>query len=908
MPMLQDARARVAGTAGGLLLIVSTLAIAPTAARAQRTPAPTGLEVTGTTASATVTWKPVEGAGSYSVKRWKQDDLKCCNNSVADLTETTWTDNGPTREGFQPGVYVFEVTAQLKGTSGVAVINWTLPEAPAPAPAPTTARTRAAPPPLSLAPAPAPAPAAAGGVAGGDLGAPLPTATPRGAPPLAVERLPAPAPTGVTVTGTPASATLGWQPVAGVASFVVTRQQANVPAVQQALPPTNTGMYDSGLKPATAYTYTVRAIQADGREGSTDVQFTTPPAVNPSGFTAKQTGDGEVQLSWQPVGGASYYLLIGPGSQAGTKVSGATSYTVTGVAIGLQEWAVASIYEPGAVSTGGAAFSRVPLTVTELLSGWVDLHTHPMINLAFGGKLVHGGVDVGSLLPADATCAHNVRATSMAQALGDDRPSHGGWNLVDFPCGDELRKFIIHTFQEANGVLVTNSPALGFPYFNQWPKWNDITHQKMWFEWIRRARDGGLRVMVALATNNKTLADAVAGPGDFATDDRTSADLQLTEIKAFVGRHNDFMEIALGPADIKRIVQANKIAVVLGVEIDNIGNFNTMPPNLVLPMIPAEIQRLYNAGVRYIFPVHVMDNAFGGTAIYKNDFNRANLREAGHFWNIECADVSDDITHTYTEGSEILRDAGAFVKLGLDPFRRSGPGPVCPHGHRNALGLTPYGVIAIKEMMKRGMIVDIDHMSQKAADATLTIAESFGYPLVSGHTGIRGQAGSDAENSRTPRQLERLSKLHGMFGLGSDGAHSTQWARLYQTAMLDMGYLNPDSAKANYQNGAISFGTDLNGLVKGPQPGGGNRVVYSASFPMSSSISNTGIVKAWNYNTEGVAHYGMLADFVKDVRTAPANGSSGVVGTELVDKHLFRSADYFWHMWQRIELRKGYVP
>ncbi len=271
----------------------------------------------------------------------------------------------------------------------------------------------------------------------------------------------------------------------------------------------------------------------------------------------------------------------------------------------------------------------------------------------------------------------------------------------------------------------------------------------------------------------------------------------------------------------------------------------------------------------------------------------------------------------YTEGSEPLRDAGAFVKLGLDPFRRSGPGPVCPppgqpsksRGHRNALGLTPFGVIALKEMMKRGMIVDIDHMSQKAADSTLTIAESFGYPVVSGHTGIRGQGGADAENSRTPRQIQRLGVLHGMLGLGSDGVHSTQWARSYQQVMIDMGYMNPDTTTGNYQNGAVSFGTDLNGLVKGPMPGGGNRVAYDASFPMSTSGTKT-----WNYNTEGVAHYGMLADCVRDVRTTPSNGFMGpqgvplgVNGATLVDKHLNRSADYFWHMWELIEARKGNV-
>lgn len=800
--------------------------------------------------------------------------------------------------------------------------------------APVSATTPPPVPPAVTSPAPV-APPLLGPAPGAPPVAVQPAPARASVPPLAVATSPGLAPTGVTVNGTPASATLAWQPVAGVASYVVTRQQANVPATQQTLAPTNTGMYDSGLQPGTAYTYTVRAIQSDGREGSTVALFTTPLAVNPAGFMARQTGDGQVRLWWQPVNDASYYVVFGPGAQGGTKVDTATSYTVTSVPPGAQEWAVASYYDPGPVSTVGTQFSRVQLTVNAfVLSGWVDLHTHPMVNLAFGGKLIHGGVDVGSLLPADASCSKGVRATSIAQALGDDRPSHGGWNLITFPCGDDLRKLLIHEFQQGNAALTTGSPANGFPNFDQWPKWNDITHQKMWFEWIRRARDGGLRVMVALATNNKTLADAMSGgsPGlnpDGPTDDKTSADLQLAEIKAFVGRHNDFMEVALGSADLKRIVQANKIAVVLGVEIDNIGNFNTVPVATLPPaaaelLIASEIQRLYDAGVRYIFPIHVLDNVFGGTAIYEHGFNTSNRREAGHYWDIECADVSDNITHQYVLGTDLLenivKDAFSLLKLGIDPLMHPGPPPVCPSGqpgkssgHRNARGLTQFGVIAVKEMMKRGMIVDIDHMSQKTADAVLDIAETFGYPVVSGHTGIRGQAGSNAENSRTPRQMERLSKLHGMFGLGSDGAHAYGWARLYQSAMSNMGYLNPDTLKVSYQNGAVAFGTDLNGLVKGPMPGGGNRVVYDASFSMSSSTTVGGL-KSWDYNTEGVAHYGMLADFLRDVRTAPANGyvaaggvPLGVAGAELVDHHLFRSANYFWQMWERIEAKKVLV-
>jgi len=761
--------------------------------------------------------------------------------------------------------------------------------------------------------------------------APQPTRTAVPAAPAAAP--PGPAPIGVSATGTPGSATLTWQPVAGVASYVVTRQQANAPPVQQNLSASNTGMFVSGLGPATAYTWTVKAIQADGREGSATVQFTTPPAENPLGFMARQTGDGQVKLWWQWVSGASYYVLFGPGTAGGVKVDSNTfTHTLTGIPDGAQQWSVASYYDPGPASTPAAQFSKVQLTVKSyLLSGWVDLHTHPMVNLAFGGKLIHGGVDVGSLLPADNACNKGVRATAIDHALGDDRPSHGGWNLLTFPCGDDLRQLLIHEFQQGNAALTTASPARGFPDFLDWPKWNDITHQKMWFEWIRRARDGGLRVMVALATNNKTLADAmsggspITGTADGATDDKSSANLQLAEMEAFVKRHPDFMEIAYGSADIQRIVQANKIAVVLGVEVDNLGNFTsspvaTLPPAAARLLVAAEIQRLYDAGARYIFPIHVLDNAFGGTAIYEHGFNVSNLRESGHYWDIECADVSDDITHTYQLGTDvlenILKSTVSLIKLGIDPFRHPGAPPVCPGGlpgksggHRNALGLTPVGVMAVEEMMRRGMIIDIDHMSQKAADATLTIAESFGYPVVSGHTGIRGLAGSDAENARTPAQMARISRLHGMFGLGSDGASASGWARLYQSAMRNMGYLNPDTTKATYENGAVSFGTDLNGLVKGPQPGGGNRVQYGPAFPMSSSV-----MKSWNYNTEGVAHYGMLPDFLMDVRTAPSDGyvtggaPVGVAGDELVGHHLFRSANYFWQMWARIEARKANVP
>lgn len=558
------------------------------------------------------------------------------------------------------------------------------------------------------------------------------------------------------------------------------------------------------------------------------------------------------------------------------------------------------------------------------LMGWADLHTHPMINLAFGGKLIHGSVDVGSFLPADSKCNRWTQATSVEQALGDDRPSHGGKDLHNFPCGDEFRPTFIMGLQAANGALVTagpgRAPADGFPDFRLWPAWNDITHQKMWWEWIKRARDGGQRVMVALATNNRTLGDAVSGDGP--TDDKTSADLQLREMKTFVGRHSDFMEVALSPADLDRIVRAGKMAVVLGIEIDNIGNLNDLPPNTpgLQDLVAREIKRLYDDGVRYVLPIHVVDNLFGGSAIYEPLYNLANLRENKRYFDIVCSAKGDDIAYKHPASLDTKIVVAAMTKLGL--YSNFNPPPVCPQpklaqgvGHRNDLDLLPLGEFAVKEMMKLGMIIDIDHMSDKAVDQTLTLAEGVGapvgYPINSGHSGIRGLFNLNKENHRSRKQLLRIARLHGIFGLGTDGTNANSWSRHYQAAMSIMGYMSSDPALRAYQNGAIAFGTDLNGLVKGAVPPGGTRVTYDSSLPPPNRLGN----KTWNYNDAGLAHYGLLPDFVRDVSMTPRASNSvneagqpiNPVGEELVYQHLLLGADYFYRMWQRCEAQRGQV-
>jgi microsomal dipeptidase-like Zn-dependent dipeptidase len=542
-----------------------------------------------------------------------------------------------------------------------------------------------------------------------------------------------------------------------------------------------------------------------------------------------------------------------------------------------------------------------------------------MANLGYAGKLMYGGDDVGALLPVTPDCSRrDVRAASVQEALGHDGAVHGSWGLDLNPadllkgkpietnrCGDFLRQLIIKAIQDVNKANSPGSDADGFGDFKSWPKWNDITHQSMWIDWIKRAHDlGDLDVMVALAVNNETLADAVRGPGDGPDDDMASADLQIAEIKALVER-NKWMEIARSSADLRRIVYSGKLAVVLGVEVDNLGDFNRKP-NLSEADVRAEITRLRDEGVRYLFPIHVIDNPFGTTAAFNDLFNLSNLREAGHFWNLECARPDDQVTYQYKLGNPLDLVSDVFepppglpvatdielaalmaTKLGMvsDTFDP----PVVPHcpdgiGMLNKgvpdPGLTPLGKFAMAEMMRQGILIDIDHMSQAARADSLDIASREHYPLNSGHNAVRVVSKDTNERALTADEYKRIAAVHGMSAVGGAKTSDAEWVQRYQGIVAALGPGTPP--------GAVSFGTDANGLIQLIDKPNGRRFDYSQSFP-ESKLGDV----SWDYNDVGVAHYGMLADFMHGLPSLPG-GSDVVAG-------LKSSAEYFAVTWEIAE-------
>ncbi len=179
------------------------------------------------------------------------------------------------------------------------------------------------------------------------------------------------------------------------------------------------------------------------------------------------------------------------------------------------------------------------------LWGFVDMHTHPMSHLAFGKKIMHGAPDIGSLVPAGTRNCNgsDFRARTVEEAMGHCNSTHGGWGLHDNGCGNYIRAVAISKALDEHFIYNTNhNPFEGgnvhgdhrhegietTPSFLYWPNQSSVVHQQMWWEWTKRAYQGGLRVMVALAVNNELLARVV--DGDAPIDDKNSADLNTRNI------------------------------------------------------------------------------------------------------------------------------------------------------------------------------------------------------------------------------------------------------------------------------------------------------------------------------------------------------------------------------------------
>lgn len=481
--------------------------------------------------------------------------------------------------------------------------------------------------------------------------------------------------------------------------------------------------------------------------------------------------------------------------------------------------------------------------------GIADLHTHPMASLAFGGLLFWGEAD-GPMEDALGPCtpAHGLAGTGL--------PTPTSWGT-----GNLLLAYFESTGYQSGlqNWLHPGHAVGGYPSFDGWPRFTSMIHQQMYVEWIKRAYEGGLRLLVAHAVNNELLAKEFGGWKKKPHDDRTAVEVQLAAMKAFVARHSEWMEIACTPADARRIIRENRLAVILGVEVDTPGNWSR-ERDCPEAEVQVYLDHLYHdLGVRHLFPVHLMNNALGGAAIYNDLFNVLNRTQRGHYFEVEDGSaqgvqyrLGDDPGPASLWYQNPLTFLLARFGAQQEPDFRTVAG-----GHVNAQGLTAAGICCVEQLMRLGMIIDTDHMSYKTLETVLTLAEQQAYPLVSGHTHFQALSWRHDETAcihkcpneygRTDEQIERIRALGGMVApilnqgdlreVGTllpelagkiapvSSGSATSWAQAYLYALAKMG------------GGSVGIGTDMNGFYKSPAP----RFGMNASYYLHYNVPGMGL-------------------------------------------------------------------
>ena len=435
--------------------------------------------------------------------------------------------------------------------------------------------------------------------------------------------------------------------------------------------------------------------------------------------------------------------------------------------------------------------------------GMADLHAHFFNHMGFGGKMM-----AGTPHSAIDRYGHSDGSTSqMSKALSTQQCHDVHGTAPNVPFGVSTNDGVVTLLPEGA------HDASGYPNFRGWPNFRGTVHQQAYVDWIKRAVHGGLRLvqvdvgnhgplgkLVEAMTAALPLAGYTAPFAGNARDDASNIDLQLNAMHSFATLPDvsPWAEIARTPADARRIVGAGKLAMVLGVEVEDLGNLSalaagwttaqlqtsiaslgpTAPPRTwssaqINSATKTYLQSLYARDVRHIIPIHTSDNVFGAAAVYDFRMAAANRMMTGHWFPERNAwtdgirarsDASiprgnlpgfaDKIARLFfhQQYQTILDERTAL----LQTYANAQPGG--PPGYAHQFGLTDVGRAAIQMMMQMGIVVDMDHMSDLAIDETIDIAQRFDYPVIFSHTGFRDLSFGRWKKSADPANASSLPR------------------------------------------------------------------------------------------------------------------------------------------------------
>ena len=493
--------------------------------------------------------------------------------------------------------------------------------------------------------------------------------------------------------------------------------------------------------------------------------------------------------------------------------------------------------------------------------GFADMHLHITANQRAGGAILYGQ-------PFDRY--------GISDALGHDADEHGADGSADVT-GNLLR----------TGLPFGTHDTHGWPTFAGWPVNDTTTHQQTYYVWLKRNWMAGERLVVAQTVEDQAICEIE--PVKVHSCDESEAVREqiqtLRGLQAYVdaqagGKGKGWFRLVYNPRQARQAIERGKLAVLIGIESSNLFGCSERldVPQCTKRDIDRGISRARRLGVRTVFPMHWTDNAFGGAALEgggKGTFiNILEAFQTGHYFRTgPCPEPGQGETVDTLSSLELGVLANFFPAA--KPLADAGM-PAYPPGQQcNAKGLTALGAYLIKRLMANHMLIEMDHMSELARETVLRMAKRRSYPLVSSHTGTGG--------FWTQNQLRQLYRFGGMAAARADTAPALA-ARVEE--------LKADRSKHHFFGAGL--GTDTGGFSSLPGPRA-DAAQTPVTYPFRALYCNVRLqrqqsgTRSFDLNTDGVAHYGLIADLLADMQQ---HGGGKAV------RSLFRSAEAYLRMWE----------
>ncbi|MCR5585777.1 MAG: membrane dipeptidase [Lachnospiraceae bacterium] len=579
------------------------------------------------------------------------------------------------------------------------------------------------------------------------------------------------------------------------------------------------------------------------------------------------------------------------------------------------------------MSITDAEGNEVPVTeamarfeVGEPIIGYADTHAHLNHDLGSGAATFYG---------------KTFSSLGILDALKDCTDVHGIngnfslWSMI------------------VDGAATHNTS--GYPNFDYWPTAYSTSHIQTYYKWLERSYLAGQRLLVHQCVNNGTLGQITNALPPYAggeTNDMKVVDIQIANIyemqdyidAQYGGPGNGWFRVVTSPLEARQVISEGKMAVIIGVEVDTFldcdkdyiglyhaGEISEIECNTALARMSSKLDELYAMGVRSAFPIHALNNGFGGCQLYQGEvFSIMNYLNRGDFYQPEAA---LNIRVRYKQ-----------------PKADEGVGGL---GHQNTIGLTETGEWLIHELIDRRMVIEVDHMSDKTFNAVLDICWEEKYPgIICSHTRILDMFNEEA-NAWEQLDIPRMIKVFQLGGIISPMLWETLdyhqiCASDYLEFMIELSeggvpatgvldndlyqhYGGPYTVPTTWYNTnsddsddlilGIPYGSDVNGACMLPYFDNYEGRFEEADYDNFDAL-HTGIYSAnvsdvdfdvqvtgnrsFDINGDrGVAHYGLVPDYWERLSSRP-----DIVNIDAT----FNSAEAYIRMLERVERYSDTYP